>query len=118
MMRRMGQSERIATNLRRGLVEFCVLGILATADAYGLEMARQLESGGLIAGESTLYPLLARMLEAGLVSSSWTTADNGRPRKYYSITGDGRDTLLAFENAWHPLRDAVDDTLRKAHQRG
>lgn len=99
-------------------MEFCVLGILARADAYGLEMARRLEGDRLIAGESTLYPLLARMLESGLVASYWSSSTSGRPRKYYSITGQGRATLLIFEQAWEPLRDAVDSTLRKAHQHG
>lgn len=110
--------ERMTAGLRRGLVEFCVLANLAEADTYGFEMSRRLEADGLIAGESTLYPLLARMLEAGLVSSSWSSSEAGRPRKYYRITDEGRETLHAFERTWVPLRDAVDRTLRKAAHHG
>ena len=112
-MRYMVTSERVLTSLRRGLVEFCALAILRDGPTYGLDMARRLEADGLIAGESTLYPLLARLLTSGLAESEWQESDAGRPRKYYTLTPAGRDALEVFENSWIPLRNAVDRTLRR-----
>lgn len=111
-MRDMVASERVLTSLRRGLVEPCVLALLRHGAAYGLDMARRLEADGLIAGESTLYPVLARLLSARLVEDEWIESAAGRPRKYYTLTADGRAALAAFEESWFPLRDAVDQTLR------
>lgn len=104
-------SERVLTSLRKGLVEFCVLAILNEGSTYGLALARRLEADGLIASESTLYPLLARLLAAGFVASEWSESEAGRARKYYTITAAGRDALLTFEQSWLPLRDAVDRIL-------
>lgn len=115
-MHHMGTPERVLTSLRKGLVEFCVLGILAEGSTYGLEMANRLEADGLIASESTLYPVMARLLAGGLVASQWSTSDAGRPRKYYTLTAEGRDALATFEESWIPIRNAVDRTLRKAGQ--
>ena len=107
----MVSNERISSNLRKGLAEFCVLAILRDGSTYGLEMARRLERDGLIAGESTLYPLMTRLQAAGLVDSAWTSSPNGRPRKYYTLTSTGADALETFERIWPPLRNAVDRTL-------
>ncbi len=115
-MRRMVTSERVLTSLRKGLVEFCVLAILTEGSTYGLALAHRLQADGLIAGESTLYPLLARLLSAGLVDSKWSESEGGRARKYYTITAAGRDALVTFEESWVPLRDAVDRTLGGKHE--
>jgi PadR family transcriptional regulator PadR len=110
---RMDTEERVLTNLRKGIVEFCVLAIIGEGSAYGLALARRLEADGLIASESTLYPLMARLRTAGLVESEWQESDAGRPRKYYTLTDAGREALRAFQSTWEPLRDAVDRTLRR-----
>ena len=98
-------------NLRKGLVEFCVLAILARRSTYGFDLARRLQRDGLAASDSTLYPLLARLQASGLVDSEWQQSDAGRPRKYYLVTADGLATLAAFKTAWVPLRDAVDEAM-------
>lgn len=108
-------AERVLTSLRKGLVEFCVLAILKDGSTYGFEMARRLEADGLIAGESTLYPLLARLLANGLAESEWSESEAGRPRKYYTLTAEGREALDVFEQSWVPLRNAVDRTLGGRH---
>lgn len=107
-------TERVLTSLRKGLVEFCVLAILREGPSYGLDMARRLEADGLIAGESTLYPLLARLLTSGLAESEWSDSEAGRPRKYYTLTAEGLAALDVFERSWISLRDAVDHTLRRS----
>lgn len=102
---------RSLTNLRRGLVEFCVLALLETEPTYGLALARRLQEDQLVAGESTLYPLLARLRSSGLVESEWRESPTGRPRKYYAITDSGRDAVATFRLSWVSLRNAVDHTL-------
>lgn len=106
------RDEAILTNLRRGALEFCVLASLRDGRAYGLDIARRLVAGGiLLGGEGTLYPLLARLRRAGMVSTSWQPSDVGPPRRYYDITEDGRRAVETFTRAWEPFRDAVDHTL-------
>ncbi|GAB2978734.1 PadR family transcriptional regulator [Actinotalea caeni] len=112
-MRRMVPSEdSILTNLRRGALEYCVLASLREGEAYGFDIARRLVADGvLMGGEGTLYPLLARLRKAGLVSTSWQESDAGPPRRYYAITDDGARALDTFRRAWTSFRDAVDLTL-------
>lgn len=104
--------DRILTNLRKGVVEFCVLAHLRVGRAYGFDLARTLQDDGLIASEGTLYPLLTRLRSAGMVETEWVESDAGRPRKYYTLTPQGADYLTTFEQSWGTLRDTVDRTLR------
>ena len=104
--------DAILTHLRRGALEHCVLAMLEGEELYGLDIARRLTTDGvLLASEGTLYPLLARLRKAGLVETSWQESAGGPPRRYYSLTPDGRSTLTAFKRTWKPFRDAVDRAL-------
>lgn len=116
-MRHMVSNERITANLRKGLVEFCVLAILNGGSTYGLSLANRLQADGLIGNESTLYPLMARLLAAGLVESEWIPSDAGRPRKYYTLTAQGSEALISFRSSWATLRDAVDRTMEEVATR-
>lgn len=101
--------ERILTHLRRGVVEYCVLAMVADEPTYGLDIARRLARDGiLMTGEGTLYPLLSRLRTAGFVETRWEESTEGPPRRYYAITASGRGTLDAFRRTWAPFRDAVD----------
>lgn len=104
------------TNLRRGALEYCILALVRDGDRYGLDIARELTDGVLMAGEGTLYPLLSRLRKSGLVASSWQESESGPPRRYYRLTPDGRAALDTFEQTWRPFRDAVDRVL--ADRRG
>lgn len=104
-------SERIVTNLRKGVLEFCVLGLLAGEPRYGLDLAASLHSSGLIASDGTLYPLLTRLRDAGFVTTSWTQGENGRPRRYYELTAAGRAYLAQFRDLWAPLSNAVNEIV-------
>lgn len=104
--------ESILVNLRRGTLEYCVLGLLAGERLYGLDIARRLTAGGqLMSSEGTLYPLLARLRKAGWVTTSWVESTVGPPRRYYEATPAGREALAAFTATWRPFRDAVDSVL-------
>jgi PadR family transcriptional regulator PadR len=112
----MGPGEdEIETNLRRGTLEFCVLGVLAEGPAYGLELARRLGTDvPLLASEGTLYPLLARLRRSGWVRTSWQESSSGPPRRYHHLTSDGRAALDTFLQVWSPFVAAVNHVVKGA----
>jgi len=100
------------TELRRGVLGPCVLALLAERPRFGLELVRDLSrADGLLTSEGTVYPLLNRLRDAGLVTSRWIHDDQTRPRRYYSITDHGREHLVAFRNDWSAFTAAVDGVL-------
>jgi len=89
-----------------------VLALLRPGERYGFDLARQLAGRlGLVAGEGTVYPLLARLRRRGLVATTWQESTQGPPRRYYRLTEDGRAELEAFAADWARFRDAVDGVL-------
>jgi PadR family transcriptional regulator, regulatory protein PadR len=101
------------TQLRRGVLEYCVLALLAKEDRYGFDIARALGSVEPISvSEGTVYPLLSRLKKDGSVTTTWRESDAGPPRKYYAITAQGRRALDAFSDEWARFRDAVDIVLQ------
>lgn len=101
-----------ATELRRGVLGPCVLALLAERPRFGLELVRDLShADGLLTSEGTVYPLLNRLRDAGWVTSRWKHEGEQRPRRYYSITGQGRDHLAAFRAEWSAFAAAVDAVL-------
>ncbi|WP_029289993.1 PadR family transcriptional regulator [Cellulomonas sp. HZM] len=104
-----GQAQVLA-NLRRGVVEYCVLASLRSGERYGFDIARELE-GTLLASAGTLYPLLARLRKGGLVETSWRESTEGPPRRYYGLTPEGVSALAEFEAAWVPFHHAVNTAL-------
>ncbi|GAA2894456.1 PadR family transcriptional regulator [Microbacterium esteraromaticum] len=106
--------ERIATNLRKGVLELCVLGLLAAGERYGLDLASDLQGRGLIAGEGSLYPLLARMRDGGVVDTRTEAVGGGRPRRYYTITAAGREQLMTFIEVWRAIGVEVDTIIEGA----
>ncbi len=97
--------------IRRGAIEYCVLALLKHEDRYAFELAKELAESELVAGEGTLYPLLARLRGDRLVESFWEESPFGPPRRYYRITKRGERALDEFVAQWKPFRDAVDAVL-------
>jgi PadR family transcriptional regulator PadR len=108
------EEDKILTNLRKGVLEFCVLSALMTGPGYGRHLAHALGERGLLASEGTLYPLLSRLRDTGLVETELTDPSEGRQRRYYSLTAAGHARLDAFRAAWAPFRDTVDDFLENS----
>ena len=107
----LGSASKLLAQMRRGAIEFCVLALLREADRYGLDLARTLAADGLVTSEGTIYPLLARLRQDGLVETTWHESPQGPPRRYYRLTDDGRAALDAFILQWRQFRDAVDIVL-------
>ncbi len=105
--------ENAKAQMRKGVLEFCILSILSRGDAYATDILNTLKESQLIVVEGTLYPLLSRQKNAGLLSYRWEESTQGPPRKYYALTDKGRDVLKELESSWHDLIDAVDSILKK-----
>jgi PadR family transcriptional regulator PadR len=105
-------SEPSLTELRRGVLGPCVLALLAQQPRFGLELVRELAAaGGLLTSDGTVYPLLSRLRDAGLVTSEWQDAEGERARRYYFITDDGREHLAAFRAEWTEFANTVHGVL-------
>jgi PadR family transcriptional regulator PadR len=105
--------ESIQTQLRKGVLELCVLTLLSRSDNYGYEIAsRLMQEVGM--GEGTIYPLMRRMQDDGLVSTYLVEAPGGPPRKYYRMTDAGRATLKAQREEWKGFMAAVEKLLGDA----
>jgi len=100
------------SQMRRGAIEYCVMALLRDRDRYGLEIARTLvASGDLVSSEGTIYPLLSRLRNDGLVETFWRESGQGPPRRYYLLTDSGRESLKLFIEHWERFRSAVDRLL-------
>jgi PadR family transcriptional regulator PadR len=100
------------TQLRKGALSLAVLAILWPGRSYGLEILKRLAAeGGLSITEGAIYPLLNRMKGEGLVASEWVEADAGHPRKYYSLTDEGRRRARDMAAGWRAFADGLDRLL-------
>jgi len=93
--------------MRKGILEYCILSILAKKDLYTSDIIRALKENDLIVVEGTLYPLLTRQKNAGLLSYRWEESTQGPPRKYYSLTELGRTYLKELDESWDSLINSV-----------
>jgi PadR family transcriptional regulator PadR len=108
----MATSERRSSQLLRGVLDLCLLAVVADEPAYGYEMTKRLRTRGLsIVGEGSIYPLLARLERDGLVETYRAASDGGPPRKYYRVSERGRRALEAGIDEWAAARDAIDSVL-------
>ena len=103
-------SESLQVQLKKGVLEMCVLALLSQGDNYAYDIAsRMAEAVGM--GEGTIYPLMRRMQNEGLVATYLVESTGGAPRKYYKITEQGRGTLVAQRAEWKDFRASVDGIL-------
>src|SRR4051812_27368691 len=98
--------------LRRGVLEFCVLALLRDQERYAFELVRTLgEADEMVTSEGTLYPLLARLRREGLVETTWRESTAGPPRRYYTLAARGEEVLDAFQSEWTRFCRSVDGLL-------
>ena len=100
--------ENTKAQMRKGVLEYCILGILSNGDAYASDIIERLKGAELIVVEGTLYPLLTRLKNADLLEYRWEESNAGPPRKYYSLSPKGRDFQLELKGTWENLNSAVE----------
>ncbi|WP_455497727.1 PadR family transcriptional regulator [Coprobacter sp.] len=101
-------TENIKSQMRKGILEYCTLLILNKKRAYVSDIIQSLKESRLIVVEGTLYPLLTRLKNAGLLDYEWEESPQGPPRKYYCLTESGRSFLNDLEEAWDELNRTVE----------
>ena len=102
----------LLSQLRRGVLQYCVLALLIEERMYAYDVVRGLGAlQGLAATEGTIYPLLSRLRRDGWLDSTWVPSDAGPPRRYYAVTPRGAQELATFVADWRRFRDAVDELL-------
>ena len=105
--------ENTKAQMRKGVLEYCILSILKNGDAYTSEILSTLKSAEMIVVEGTIYPLLTRLKNAGLLTYRWEESTQGPPRKYYNLTDKGRKFLSDLEDSWNVLNQAVNKLKNK-----
>lgn len=99
--------ENTKAQMRKGVLEYCILSILKNQDAYVAEILSSLKEAKLLVVEGTIYPLLTRLKNADLLSYRWEESTSGPPRKYYAITETGIAFLNELDTTWNELSNAV-----------
>lgn len=107
-----GIIENNKTQMRRGVLEYSILLILAAGDEYASSIIQKLKEVNIIIAEGTTYPLLIRLKKLGLLNYRWEESTQGPPRKYYMITDLGREQLVGLNAAWDELAKGI-ETIRK-----
>lgn len=99
--------ENAKAQMRKGVLEYCILSVLSRGDAYASDIINEMKEARIIVVEGTLYPLLTRLKNAGLLSYRWEESTQGPPRKYYELTDRGREFLKELDLSWNELVDSV-----------
>lgn len=95
--------ENTQVQMRKGILEFCILHIISRGEVYASDMLEELTSARIMVVEGTLYPLLTRLRKAGLVDYKWVESNSGPPRKYYTLTKEGKEFLDGLDQTWDEL---------------
>lgn len=104
--------ENTKAQMRKGILELCILAILRNNESYPSEIIEELKKNKLIIVEGTLYPLLTRLKNEELLSYRWEESTGGPPRKYYSLTSEGEKFLEELKVTWNELSEAVNHSLK------
>ncbi|PHR13122.1 MAG: PadR family transcriptional regulator [Aequorivita sp.] len=99
--------ENTKAQMRKGVLEFCILSVLKDGEAYTSDILETLKDAKMLVVEGTIYPLLTRLKNAGLLSYRWEESTSGPPRKYYELTETGKLFLTELNDTWAELQQAV-----------
>jgi len=103
--------ENTQIQMRKGILEFCILHIISRGEVYASDMLEELTSAKIMVVEGTLYPLLTRLRKAGLVDYKWVESNSGPPRKYYTITEEGSTFLNNLGYTWEELMQSTNQII-------
>ena len=106
--------ENIKSQMRKGILEYCILSIIAKQEAYPSDIIEILKQANLLVAEGTLYPLLTRLKNNGLLSYRWEESPSGHPRKYFYLTDEGRDLLAQLQDEWKSIRLSIEHISEKS----
>lgn len=108
--------ENNKAQMRKGVLEFCILSILSDGEHYPTEIIERMKDSKLLIVEGTLYPLLTRLKNDGLLSYRWEESPSGPPRKYFTLTEDGRKFLKELTESWKELTDSVNSIIEQTQK--
>ena len=106
------REDRWEAQLRKGSLDLALLAVLWNERLYGLEILRRLQGASLELAEGTLYPILMRLKQDGLLESEWVAAEAGHPRKYYWLTRAGRQRAKNMAENWNSFSETIGELLR------
>lgn len=105
--------ENAQVQMRKGILEFCILHIISRGEVYASDMLDELTLAKIMVVEGTLYPLLTRLKNSGLLEYKWVESSSGPPRKYYVITETGLEFLTGMQATWVELSESVNTIIHK-----
>jgi PadR family transcriptional regulator PadR len=105
--------ENAQVQMRKGILEFCILHIISRGEVYASDMLDELTSAKIMVVEGTLYPLLTRLKNAALLDYKWVESSSGPPRKYYVLTDTGRQFLEQLQLTWDELQTSVNQITQR-----
>ncbi|MCO5936684.1 PadR family transcriptional regulator [Mucilaginibacter sp. RB4R14] len=103
--------ENTQTQMRKGILEYCILSVIAKGEIYASDIIAELKKARLLVVEGTLYPLLTRLKNNGLLSYNWVESTSGPPRKYYVLSDEGRKVLQQLDGTWKELAFAIETAI-------
>ena len=104
--------ENAKVQMRKGILEFCILHIISRGEIYASDMIEELTSAKIMVVEGTLYPLLTRLKNSGLLDYKWVESNSGPPRKYYVLTEMGQQFLEGLSYTWQELQESVNQITK------
>jgi len=105
--------ENVKSQMRKGVLEYCILLILSKHEAYVSDIIQALKEARLLVVEGTLYPLLTRLKNDEYLSYSWKESSQGPPRKYYVLSDKGKIFLEELENSWNELNETINQIKKE-----
>ncbi|MDR2534049.1 MAG: PadR family transcriptional regulator [Tannerellaceae bacterium] len=106
-------AENVKSQMRKGILEYCILLLLSKEKAYSSDIMQKLQAARLIVVEGTLYPLLTRLKNSDLLGYHWIESTQGPPRKYYELTEKGKSFLNELETSWTELHETINHIKNK-----
>lgn len=99
--------ENIKSQMRKGILEYCILSIIARKEVYTSDILETLRQADLLVVEGTLYPLLSRLKNNGLLKYRWQESTDGPPRKYFTLTDEGEQLVSALNGEWNTISQSI-----------
>lgn len=106
-------NDNIQSQMKKGLLEYCILSIIQRGEAYPSDIVTELKEAGMQILEGTLYPLLTRLKNAGYLDYRWVESNSGPPRKYFTMTDSGKTFYLQLHATWNEISSAVETIIHK-----